>query len=267
MDKLVVLFQDSIKRAIAPSAVFFFLLAAVGLIDVVFHENRTGSVSLASLLETLLDWGHEDKPFGWFASLLKSGLVKGSWIVGVLALLTVLGMSYVLSLLHQFLFDDRLRGSFDALWWSLSENAALRDLHKKVVTRIQDDLNELNQALSGSFNDYLLYEILGGIDPTSTRAFVDRAKSTGITFVSLMLVLILWAAHLWRDSPSISVTLVVLNLPLWLAGREAVKTEYRARAVRLYVNFLMMPRQRLDALLLSGGHQPEISKLLPKKSP
>ncbi len=253
MDKLVDLFQDFIKRAIAPSAVFFFLLAVAALVDGVFHEKKT----TADLVP-------------WLEDLVKSDLAQDLRILGALAFVVVLGTSYVLSLLHQVIFDGTLRRNFDALW-SRSETDTLVALREKVVARTQDDLHELHQALSCRFNDYLLYEILGGIDPSSTRLFVDRAKSTGITFVSSMLVLVLWAAHLSRGFQPFAGCLLVLGLLvvlalLWVVGREVVKTEYRARAVRLYVNFLMMPRQRLDALLLSGGRQSEISEPTPKKT-
>jgi hypothetical protein len=246
MPKLVELFENLIKRTLAPSAAFFFLVAVACLIDGVLHPHEGKSVGgVISLVGSLKDFTGPD-------------VLKNKAALVVLSFLALLGTSYVLAIIQKFFVDDRLNANFESKRIFTADNERLKHLRGKVVSRIQSDLKPVKgiEVIEGKyFKDYLLYEILGGIDPTPTNAYVDRAKSFGITAISLVLVLIGWFAHLALYLVEFGLhsslyLLVVLIVAVGSSVHEATKAEYRARAIRLYVNFLMMPKERIDALLL-----------------
>lgn len=250
-------FEHLVRRSIAPSVTFFVLAGAADL-----ALWKLGGHSGFYRLELWMD-------------ALRPALRHGEAVVALFAFLAVLGVSYALATLQQVLFDNRLKGDFAPAKVPVSptapsEGRQLRELRKRVVERL-GSLHALRRLWGlergggeqgDRPSDYLLYEILGGIDPTDTRGFVDSAKSLGIVFAAAILALwIPGAIH--RDEVAgqlgLPVSLWLLCLltggaVLYLLGREAVKTQYRARALRLYVNFLMMPEWRI--LRIVEGREP-----------
>lgn len=235
MEKIVQTFEGLIRRSLAPSMTFFVFVALGELIRAELTES-----SAREQFKAYIDYiGH--KPFASSAVFI------------LLALLAIIGLSYALGAVQQLLFDNWMKKNFDpATRFSrsaVSEAQALVELRHKVTKRLRaepalGDLQELKET-----SDYVLYEILGGIIPTDTRAFVDTAKSLGIVSVSVILVLLGNAVAYHEQLGPWVAPLLLLALLVYWWGREATLAQYRARALRLYVNFLAMPSARIHKRL------------------
>ncbi len=239
--EIVKLFERNIQRSLAPSLVFFVMLAVADVAVGILPRGYSLPHAQARLDE-------------WTAFLGAGG--KSLGLVVVVFLFLLVGTSYALSALHQVLFDNFLRYSFKP-WrpYRTKMSEALVSLRAAVIRRLEEE-EEVHKLKSWvetekaavEENDFILYEVLGGIDPTGTYDYVDRSKSMGVFFVSTMIVT---ALALPRISPfqhwswTFTVLLLVLFL-LWYVGLEAVRHHYRSRAFRLYVNFLMIPDMGID---------------------
>ncbi len=261
LDKALVTFEDLIRRSIAPS----LTLLAVALAFEIFCESLYPSGPGESLNHLFRGvayiWG--------VAGAMSSGALI------TLAILLIIGTSYALSALQQVLFDDRLRRDFEHTGatflrsvcqrlfgvsgqdnagvtqvdpgGSITDIEALKRLRKQVVERLTE--MHLDPLPKQQKTDFILYEILGGIDTTSTRAYVDRTKAIGIFFVSLILVCLGHVVLLRRPGWWVATCSAVAAFAYGL-GYCAICAQYRARAIRLYVNFLAMPLARINWLLL-----------------
>ena len=98
MDKIVEVFEDLIRRNIAPSASFFVLLASGNLIAAAIVP---GAPSPDAVMAAWISW------FGFLYQ--KVGSVT---LLGALFLLCLVGLSYVLSTLSQVLYDNSLKRNF-----------------------------------------------------------------------------------------------------------------------------------------------------------
>lgn len=242
MDRVLQTFEGLIRRSIAPSVTFLVIFAAGELIAAEAQAGSSARARIASCLEQLGE--NAEHATGLFALAVA---------------LLVLGLSYGLSATQQILFDNRLKKNFDPgpKWIGRlrsssvqSETRALAELRGQVLERLDDEPRlELFRPI-GERTDFLLYEILGGIDPTDTRPFVDTAKSVGIVFSSAIAVTLWNLAVHWPDLGRWAFVLVILTVLFYWLGREATLAQYRTRALRLYVNFLMMPVERLERRLL-----------------
>jgi hypothetical protein len=239
-------FEGLIRRSIAPSVSFFVLLA---LNDLIIAETRGDSVA-----EVWRDrWG----------VLAPSTLTGATGLWTLLALLLVLGLGYTLSAVQQTLFDLRLKADFPPgrllkvmAWGSARREAqVLQDMRGQVICRLTStcDLSRVGRL---DLSDFALYEILGGIDPTDTRAFVDSAKAIGVVSCSAIVILawdlftLLPRAGPWDGGDLVlCLSLLVLAFFFFKVGCEATLSQYRHRAFRLYANFLMMPAHRLKKRL------------------
>ena len=101
--------------------------------------------------------------------------------------------------------------------------------------------------------DNLLYQILGkkaqkkGKNLQTTR-YVDDAKSIGIFFISLMIILIIITLNIItsNDHTNISTILKVFSIGslflslyyIYYLGQELIRSKYRSRAIRIYTNYL-----------------------------
>jgi len=250
--EVVKLFERNIQRSFAPSLVLFVML---GVAEIAFCILPKGfSVPYA---QVRLD--------GWIALFGGEGVGLGLAIV--IFLFTLVGTSYALSALHQILFDNMLMNCFEPWLWPVEtgEAKALRSLRAAVVQRLSEE-KEVNKLMKWAKankdeadkdeanknevykNDFILYEVLGGIDPTPTYDYVDRSKSLGVFFVSMMVVtplVLLRIAESWPWCATFTAVFLAL-LILWYVGLEGVKSQYRSRALRLYVNFLMLPEKGID---------------------
>ena len=257
MKEFAQVFEDLIRRMLAPATAFVVLFFLVHIIDGVQGGGlRVWNVQIQRMTDII---GHK---------------------VGALLIIMV-GMSYILSTLQQIFFDNRLRKSFspwyfERIWtWDM-----LKDPRDKVKSRFKDIASKdgstqfkrvydaLNTAakeqdksdtpyvddpswedtVSWKNLDFVLYEILGGIDKTSTKGFVNDAKAFGIVITSAILALwTLVISHEWALGYVLIACLA--SMVLWLTGYSLVRTQYRIRALRLYVNFLAMPDEKIAAIL------------------
>jgi len=240
IDRVLRAFEGLIRRSIAPSVTLFVLLAAGELIAA---ELTGWSVRLV--------WR------GWARLLDDSLLSRSTGFFVTVAILVVLGLGYALSSVQQALFDHPLKASFEPgrllriLPSMENERRALVALRTRVLARIGDEPRLLRLAGLEDASDFLLYEILGGIDPTDTRPFVDSAKAFGVVVCSAITVLVWNLVVYWSGAPVVvRLVLMLLVLVAYWIGREATCAQYRQRALRLYVNFLMMPEERLERRLL-----------------
>ncbi len=246
MDKIVELYEDLIRRNIAPSASLFVLLA-IGHLMAAAMLSGTPSPS-----EMVHSW------FVAFETLYK-GIASVTLLGGIFFLILV-GLSYILSALHQILYDNTLKKNFNTCIFHNNNNALLDDLREKVIYKLNLILEANDSNLhfpkfeSIKPTDYILYEILGGIDSTSTRGYVNDAKAYGIVFISSILV-VLQVAYGYLPTASFRGVLIFIVPVLFFLGRETVKAQYRARALRLYVNFLAMPDEKILRILRSDKSQ------------
>ena len=249
MDKIVEVFEDLIRRHIAPSASFFVLLAAGNLIAAALVQN---SVSPGDLVATWINW---------FGFIYKQ--VNSVSLLGAVFLLGLVGLSYILSTLSQVLYDNTLKENFCSCF--CFKNKYLNIYRKRVCKKLDwyyrnnfiDFDGHLAKVNRQDLSDYVLYEILGGIDPTDTRRFVNDAKAYGIIFISSVIVVIqIYFQYYHKPMGPLDpqhICFPIIGVILFYLGRETVKAQYRARALRLYVNFLAMPHQRITKILLAQG--------------
>ncbi|MEM8960427.1 MAG: hypothetical protein AAGD38_03030 [Acidobacteriota bacterium] len=248
MEKVLQTVEGLIRRSIGPSVTLFVL---VGLVDLLLAE-LTGTQATERIKAGL--------------QLLKEGLDGTGNISFAGVAIIIIGMSYGLAMVQEVVFDNWLRKNFDP-WtrrWKVStkdgaaitEGQALESLRQAVVKRLDEEpllerLRPSELESESEPSDYLLYEILGGIDPTDTRHYVDSAKSLGITSISLMLALLygllVYGSHL--HLPAQIVLFLAVAFGAWFIGSTAIRAQFRARAIRLYVNFLAMPTDRITYLL------------------
>jgi len=201
--EIVEKFEDFIKRSVLPSASFmlFFLLY-----DVLFNEQLA--------ITFLNNKEHSNLTIG-------------------LIILAFIGLTNLLSILQQAIYDNRLKSNFDGLFPWKNENSKLSELREKV-----------NSQLNKNENDYMLYKIIGkGME---TREYVNQSKSFGIMFVSLMMVgLIGFISSIVKFNKDMNISnishsffiLIVITV-VWYMGRELVKSRYRSRAIKIYTNYL-----------------------------
>jgi len=201
--EIVEKFEDFIKRSVLPSASFmlFFLLY-----DVLFNEQLA--------IKFLNNKEHSNLTIG-------------------LIILAFIGLTNLLSILQQAIYDNRLKSNFDGLFPWKNENSKLSELREKV-----------NGHLKKNENDYMLYKIIGkGME---TREYVNQSKSFGIMFVSLMMVgLIGFISSLVKFNKDMNISnishsffILIFMTVVWYMGRELVKSRYRSRAIKIYTNYL-----------------------------
>lgn len=244
VEKLITSFEGLIRRSIAPSVTFIVLALLSDLLYTAWCK--------CSVWERLQ----------CYRNLVLGGGPHESSAVFIIVLFIV-GISYGLGAAQETLYDNFLKKDFDPVLVrgaSLrSEAASLKDLRLRVRERIEQEPALTRFQNLAAPSDFVLYEILGGIDTTSTHSYVDTAKATGIFFISLIIVLVGNALlHLDTLGWPRSLLLLALAGACWACGRAATRAQYRARAVRLYVNFLAMPPERLHQLLMKadGGGKP-----------
>jgi hypothetical protein len=242
MKEAMQVLERLVRRSLAPSVTFVLAFLVVDLIS--------GQYAGEPPPLRLSYW------LGLFRSFVQG--IEG--VVGVLAVLAVLGLGFALGTVQQVLFDNTLRRDFDAsrlLWWLESETEHLRRLRERVRAKLQARKLLESEAAGTSdvgsleaLSDRVLYEILGAIDPTNTRPYVNSARGLGVVFGSLIVALL--GSAIYRQSWSWGSWAVGLAIVVWWLGRETVKTQYRGRALRLYVNFLLLPAERIDRLVYGG---------------
>ena len=173
MDKVFIVFEDIFRRIFGPATVFFIVLLLEHILWL-HLSDASASFIRRNPLETIFQSCRALNPEGLTAPMLLAILV---------------GTGYFLKPFHDFLFDARLKGSFQELVGANNEVTLLSSLRAKVIQQIEDTPN-LKSCLQATpeVQDYQLYEILGGIDQRPTDRFVDDARSTGYFFASVFVV-------------------------------------------------------------------------------
>lgn len=246
-------FEDLVRRMLAPSMTLFAMLAVVHAVHYLFLAG----------LDT--DWGYFPKvhyyapgPYAGIAKFFMFLKTNGpsSFLVALTCLVCMVGISYFLFTLQTLLFDNNLRTSFTPQ--SKKDKDPLKSLRAEVkvkFNRLKIFRNPAQALPKDDWKDYdyFLYEIIGGIDQGSTRPFVDDAKAYGIVCISFSLSLFsLLLFYLGLKYIPIWIIIVCASGFVLRIGFGMVRAQYRARSVRHYMNFLMMPDQKIKAIL--GTH-------------
>lgn len=191
----------------------------------------------------------------WLSTSKKMFIGNDESVSLVLIFLSLVGLNYIFLILNEMVYENTLRENFDPWFAKIPYNRTmsknLRILRKKVQKKTLDLYSDLPDITH--LTDYALYEILGGILVTNTRGYVDSAKITGLVFISLISACIVSIIVHFRDIGYYSVFFVILIVALYVIGRELVKTHYRSRAMRLYINFIIAPKEKI--LETSGNHE------------
>jgi hypothetical protein len=197
MDSLKIIietFEKFIKRSLMPSSSFLLLLI---LYDTIINEKE---------------------------SILKIFENNTSTITIVIFFISFFGLSTILTIIHQAVYDNSLKNNFNGFIGFSIENRYLEKLRKEV----QDSLDKPEST------DYLLYQqIKATLRDIDTSRYVDDAKTIGISFVSI-LIMFGFAIYNKNLSPFYILGMIVI----YLIGRELVKSKYRSRAIHLYTNYL-----------------------------
>ncbi len=229
MKEFLAALDSLVKRGLSSSLTFLSLL---------FVSEWVAGTLKSGKATSLLDyWGT------WTSTNLPSA--HSTWATVLAVTFLVIGLSYTLSAVNELVYDNTLREDFDP--WikrtpynrSISDNLA--SLRSSVIAKLKSDVPDVEIP---RYTDFCLYEIIGGILDTDTRQYVDAAKALGMVFVSVILVgfveVVIHAQSLswWSIG-----TLLALCCVVYFLGREAIKTQYRSRAIRLYINFMMTPSE------------------------
>ena len=195
-------FEDFIKRSILPSASFMLFLL---IFDIVLNKHR---------ITIFLDNEH---------SYLTIGFIT----------LAFIGLTNLLSILQQSIYDNRLKENFNGVLFWKSENNDLEKLRLHVNKKLFQDKKEEYKK------DYDLYQIIGK-SMEIKKEYVNQAKSFGIMMVSLMIVTFIYICTLIASEEfSIEFFSAIIFIGIvYLIGKDLVKSRYRSRARRIYQNYL-----------------------------
>lgn len=238
MDKALQNFEDLVKRGIAPSMTFFVLWAAAEMIRGWLTGRSLVSLLVRDRLTTLRPG--EILVEEWIPFL--EVMARSPVAFTILAILAIVGLSYLLAAAQQLLFDSWLHGDFT--FWAGREEEVVEELRNRVIRRLKREpslhrFHDLGLGPDDRPTDYVLYEVLGGIDTISTRAYVDSAKAMGIGAASVMLLSIAYLVVFAGDLPWWGLLLLIgLAALAFGVGLWSTCAQYRSRAIRLYVNFL-----------------------------
>jgi len=201
LSKLIFRFEPFIKRTLIPSSSFWMMFV-------------------------LFDIYYNNKAFLYF-------LEKDHHIIMILFLFIIfLGVSVLLNLLQQFIYDNNLKDNFDG-FLSSESNKILKEERDKVAIDLKLE----------HYTDNILYQkIAKNMD---TKRYVDDVKTIGIFFVSLLIMtpIIVYNEYLtnWNDISKIFLALATIFVMyiIYFVGKEMIKYKYRSRAMRIYTNYFM----------------------------
>jgi len=159
------------------------------------------------------------------------------------------GISILLTILHQFIYDNWIKTNYNPIYLFKSEKEALETLRDSVIKKLKTEDSEITQE---KLTDYLLYQILGrkaknkGKDLNTTR-YVDDIKTIGIFFISLLIIIIISTFKYLANEEiifTLNNTFIIIGVTIALflsytLGKELILSKYRSRAIRIYNNFLI----------------------------
>ncbi len=232
MDAAFKTFEDLIRRIFGPATAFFPLLFLAHWIEFKFVGDDKCVLVHSEISNWLRNLQANDLP------VLAGGL------------LILIGTGYVMSTLHSLLFDHFLHNGFDSCFNnSLGQDDAsptFNQLRAQAIEKLKRVNRDSEKWLKEAPSDYLLYEIIGGIDKSSTKPAVDSAKTYGIVTIGAILATLSTLSCLNLCAAFLIYPLCVV---FWCLGRMLVKAQYRWRAVRHYVNLLMWPDYKIRKIL------------------
>lgn len=195
-------FEDFLKRAFLPSMVFYFFIILFG---VIYYDNV-----IITKLKSII----EDKNFIWI-------FISFS-----------IGLSYVLNMLHQIIFDNNIKSNFETKCFWIWENEILENLREKVISKL---IEEQTYVRDLELNDYILYQIILQSEKIDTKRYIDDSKSYGIVFLSSFFAAFIVALKIYTF---LSYFILSISVFILFILFEVITNKYRARAIRIYIAYL-----------------------------
>ena len=194
-------FESFLKRAFLPSMVFYFFVILFGVFD----------ADLLKKMKLIV----EEKNFAWIFIVFS------------------IGLSYFLNMLHQLVFDNNIKENYDTKYFWTKENNVLKELREKVLEKLEKD--ELTILDKDKYNDYVLYQIIGGKVKKISKRYVDDAKTYGIVFLSFVMATLVLGI---KTEKFLYCGLLGIYMMTFFIVWESIKAKYRSRVIRFYINYL-----------------------------
>lgn len=214
-------FENFVKRALIPSVSFVITFLFIGCILVYINDSNFNQIS---------------------SIYLSIKITNNVWFIGLILLI---GLSFFLSIVHQLIYDNLLKRNFDSFCSNL-QKSLLSKYRLLVIEKLKKEDKTLYDNFENEyFTDNHLYQILGRklsyFDKlTNTKRYVDESKSIGIFFISIILSLTLWNIfYFFKDIYSFILPSIFISLILYIMGFFLIKSKYRSRAIRMYINYLL----------------------------
>jgi len=206
------MFEGFIKRSLMPSAVFFVIFMGIGF--------AIG----------------EAQKSGFYSFMIELLSKKENSVVDLLAVVILfVGVSYILSIIMQMVYDNNIKKNYNTFLFWTYENKELDRLRRRVFKKTL--LNNKYKKVKAR-SDYMFYQLLGNEYGGNLNRYVDETKSVGIFFLSLIISSFYWL-YLFTSCELCLLLGIVLGVFLYFVGCDTIKTRYRSRAIRLYVNYLI----------------------------
>ena len=207
METLLKQFDSFLKRSMLPSSV----LIVVTLL--LTHENLSNY--------------QED-----FAKLVDENNI---YIIYFLILVSLVAISFIMSILTQIIFDNTMKKNFNAFFFYKNENQLLEKLRAKSIAKLNKESKEFEGI---ELTDSFLYQVIGRKlqffkKPTPTTRYIDETKSTGSIAISIMLALF------WQVIQECSCLYIFFIIIIYAIARAYILSKYRSRAIRMYTNYII----------------------------
>ncbi len=211
-------FELFIRRVLFPSSVFIIFISVID-----YYSNS--SIIIHNIL-----------------NFINSNTLS---VVMFVAISVILSINYILKFIVQFIFDNFIKIDYNPLFCFRNSKFKILDRlsiecnhYKKLKEKVISKLKEKNIIDSDfDINDFLLYQILGNILREDTKRYVTDAKEGGVVIVSMMVSLV-WYSYL-QHSLTWGILSFVGVVLLYAVGYFYIKSKYRSRAYRLYINYLI----------------------------
>jgi len=151
-------------------------------------------------------------------------------------IVVVLAVNYILKFITQFAFDNFIKVNYNPFFCNDKlgkECKQYKKLREKVVEKLGEEGIINLDDIGAKENDFILYQVLGGIMKEDTRRYVTDAKEGGVMIVSISLAL---SWYIYLKSVWIGIIALVI---LYMIGHFYIKAKFRSRAYRLYINYLL----------------------------
>ena len=207
METLIKTFDSFLKRSMLPSSVLIIVILLLT------HENFSNYQTN-------------------FTQLVDKNNI---YIVYFLILVSLVAISFIMSILTQIIFDNTMKKNFNAFLFYKNENRLLEQLRSKSIAKLNEDSKDFEGI---ELTDSFLYQVIGRKlqffkKPTPTTRYIDETKSTGSIAISIMLAL------LWQVIQECSCLSIPLIIAIYMVARSYILSKYRSRAIRIYTNYLI----------------------------